>query len=443
MRRRLAMVTLAVASLVVLAFLIPLAALVRNQAENRALTRAERQAQSIAAALAVAGSTETGSSVPPELAATVVQAFGSPDGVTVIFPAPLPTGLVMVGSPVELGPSIERAREGVAFTARASGGAEVLVPVRLADTPSSGNSIVVRTFVSDEELKMGVSAAWFMLSGLGVFLIVVAVLAADRLGRSMVTSVTALSRTARALGDGDLSARVEPAGPPEVADVGEAFNFLAGRLGMLLSAARESVADLSHRLRTPLTALRLQAETLSDPTEAAQLRADIDRMERAVDRMIEEARSPEQYNGEVVGSDLASVVRHRATFWKVLADEQGRPSSVHTAGGELLVGLPPDELGALVDTLIANVFSYTPAGAGYSISAQPGREESAILVVEDEGPGFADADVVGRGMSGSGSTGLGLDIAMRSAERTGGDLRVANRAEGGARVEVTFREAQM
>ena len=61
---------------------------------------------------------------------------------------------------------------------------------------------------------------------------------------------------ALALGGGDLDRRVAPAGPHEIADVGVAFNFLAERLRLLLAGERESVADLSHRLRTPLTALR-------------------------------------------------------------------------------------------------------------------------------------------------------------------------------------------
>ncbi|NIS31581.1 MAG: HAMP domain-containing protein, partial [Actinobacteria bacterium] len=179
-----------------------------------------------------------------------------------------------------------QARGGAAFSAQIEGGAEVLVPVLVADTPAGGSTVVVRTVVSDEDLTEGVRTAWIMLSGLGLFIVVVAALAADRLGRTIVRPVTALSRAARSLGGGDLDTRVDPAGPMEVAEVGEAFNFLAARLRVLLEAERESIADLSHRLRTPLTALRLQAETLTNREEAATLLADIDSLERAVSRMI-------------------------------------------------------------------------------------------------------------------------------------------------------------
>ncbi|MBT8208117.1 MAG: two-component sensor histidine kinase, partial [Acidimicrobiia bacterium] len=68
MRRQLAFVTLAVASLVVIAFLVPLGVLVRDQAADRALTRAERFGESVAAALAVASGTQTAAAVEPRLA---------------------------------------------------------------------------------------------------------------------------------------------------------------------------------------------------------------------------------------------------------------------------------------------------------------------------------------------------------------------------------------
>ena len=431
MRRQLAFVTLAVASLVVLAFLIPLAALLRNQAETRAFSLAERDAQSIAATLAVIGVTEGGTEITLGMAQATLEAFGERDDVTVIFP----DGQFR-GAAFDESPNILAARDGLAFTAITEGGAEVLVPVLVSDSPDVGSTIVVRRFVADEELNKGVAVAWLLLAGLGIFLVVVAVVAADRLGRSMVRPVTALSRAARSLGTGDLEARVEPRGPEEIAEVGEAFNFLAGRLDGLLSAERESIADLSHRLRTPLTALRLQAETLEDRDEAASLLADIDRLELAVDRMIEEARMPsrDQANTE---SDLGAVVRHRATFWKVLADEQGRPSSVHTSGGPLPVRISSEDLGAVIDTLIENVFAHTPPGTGYYISSA-GRGDAAALIVDDDGPGFDDDHVLRRGASRGGSTGLGLDIALRAAERSGGSLALVNRPEGGARVEVTF-----
>lgn len=433
MRRRLAFLSLAISTLVVVAFLVPLGILVRNQAENRALTRGERFSQSVAASLAVAGSAESGPGVTPDLAEIVIDAFGDPEGTSVIFP----DGTV-VGTPIEISSNVERAQAGAAFTARIPGGAEVLVPVLVADSPTNDDTVVVRTFVSDEELTEGVLTAWLMLGALSLFLIVVAMIAADRLGQSIVRPVTDLSRAAHRLGSGDLETRVDPAGPAEIAEVGEAFNVLAGRLGDLLEAERESVADLSHRLRTPLTALRLQAETVSDREDSDALLSDVRRMETAVDSMITEARARSSYDQPISVSDLGEIVTHRSAFWQVLADEQGRATAVIVEPGNHLVPAPAHELGALVDVLIENVFTHTPQGIGYQIRVRSLGDGRTEFLVEDAGAGFDGLGVVRRGESTSGSTGLGLDIVAKTADRYGGSFRIGEAQSGGALVGVVF-----
>ena len=121
---------------------------------------------------------------------------------------------------------------------------------------------VISTLMSEAVLDAGVWRAWGVLAALAVTLFVLALVVADRLARSLTRPVTDLAVTAERLGRGDLSARVVPDGPDEVREVGHALNTLAARIGELLTHERESVADLSHRLRTPVTALRLDAEAL-------------------------------------------------------------------------------------------------------------------------------------------------------------------------------------
>ncbi len=94
----------------------------------------------------------------------------------------------------------------------------------------------------------------------------------------------------------------------ELVDSGEAFNALVVRLSQLLTDEREKVADVSHRLRTPLTALRLQAETVdTSPELRRDLLEDVDALERAVTEMIEEVRNPAASTG---GCDLVAAVRN-------------------------------------------------------------------------------------------------------------------------------------
>jgi methyl-accepting chemotaxis protein len=92
-------------------------------------------------------------------------------------------------------------------------------------------------------LRAGVARTWLVLGGLGVVLLMLALLVADRLAWSMTRPLTELAATAHRLGSGDLTARAAPGGPPEVRDVGLAVNQLARRIGELLTAEREAAAD--------------------------------------------------------------------------------------------------------------------------------------------------------------------------------------------------------
>jgi len=407
--------------MLVVAFVVPLGLLVKEQTRDRALAHGERTGQAVASGLAVAASLSP--DLPKDLIALVVTTSG--DALTSVF---LPDGAV-IGLPAEPSPAAEQARAGRALSAAAPGGVEVLVPV----TGPAG-VLVVRSWVPAGELTEGVAAAWLALSGLGAILILAAVALADRLGAALVRPVTALARAARCMAAGDLQARVAPEGPPEITDAGSAFNHLAERLGDLVAAERESLADLSHRLRTPLTALRLQAESLP---EGQGLLEDVDRLARQVDALIAEARRGSPAAG-LRRADLSSVASARAAFWQVLADDQGRRVRLAIAPGPLWVSLTEDELGAAFDTLLENVFTHTPPGTAYAVAVSSPDTSHALLVVEDEGPGFRRPGLTERGVSEAGSSGLGLDIARRAARHAGGDLTLAERQGGGARVEVRF-----
>jgi signal transduction histidine kinase len=290
---------------------------------------------------------------------------------------------------------------------------------------------VERSFVPSRLLHRGVAGAIGVLLGLGLGLLLLGMLVADRLARGTVRPVAALARTAHHLAEGDLSARVQPTGPTEVREVGAAVNRLAGRIGELLAAERESVADLSHRLRTPLTALRLEAEALRDARESAQVGAAVEALERTVDDVIRSARRPVR-EGLAAQCDAVTVVRDRAAFWRVLAEDQDRELAVTLATGPLVVRLLPEDLAAAVDALLGNVFAHTPEGTSAEVTV---RSTPAGVEVEvaDRGPGLPPA-ATERGHSGAGSTGLGLDIARRTAEAAGGDLVLSDRPAGGASI---------
>jgi signal transduction histidine kinase len=287
-------------------------------------------------------------------------------------------------------------------------------------------------------LRKGVVPAVTVLTVLGVGLLLLTVFLADRLAAGTVRPMKNLARTALALGAGDLGARATIGGPHEVREVGQAVNVLAQRIGELLVAERESVADLSHRLRTPLTALRLDAEAVRDRAQRERLLERLDALQRTVDEVIHEARRPVR-EGVSAGCDAVQVVRERARFWSVLMEDQHRAFSVDVSDGSARVRVTEQDLGAAIDALLQNALLHTPEGTPVTVAVRPDGPRTRV-VVADAGPGFAPA-ALDRGHSTSGSTGLGLDIARRTAEASGGRLLAGSSDEGGASITLVLGPA--
>ncbi len=428
MRARLALTAAAVTAMIVLAFCIPLARLIGIVAANRALDAAKLESRSLAGAISAVGGD------PTTTAQLVDQAnAGSPRPITVY----LADGTVL-GPRVPADAEVELARKGRSFTAAgAHGERDVLVGIVGADQKTT----VVRVRVAAALLHRGVQRAWAIVAAIGCLVVVVAVALADRLALSIVRPMVELFSVTGRLQQGDLAARVEPAGPPEVAMVGVAVNGLAERIGDLLAAEREAAADLSHQLRTPLTVLRLDAEGLASAQDRLQIAQDVDRLEQVVTRVIQESRGtarPPTPGGGAARCDLGQVVRDRMAFWSILATGQGRTWRVDVPGGAQPVGVSQSEVEVCLDALVNNVLAHTPAGASFSVSVRRGSGQAFVLVVEDAGPGLPADSLPARGTTSGSGTGLGIDIVRRTAEASGGSVAAGRSSQGGARLEVSF-----
>jgi signal transduction histidine kinase len=134
-------------------------------------------------------------------------------------------------------------------------------------------------------------------------------------------------------------------------------------------------------------------------------------------------------------------VAERVRFWSALAEDERRAFTAHLPRLPLPVRLSHQDLSACVDALIGNVFAHTPEGTTFHVSLAPQPDGGAMLIVADDGRGFATVDAAAaaeRGVSGAGSTGLGLDIVRRAAERTLGGIEVGRARSGGAQITVHF-----
>ncbi|MBM7515656.1 sensor histidine kinase [Nocardioides nitrophenolicus] len=262
----------------------------------------------------------------------------------------------------------------------------------------------------------------FLAAGVtALVLLGLAWLAAEVTGRRIVRPLRRTADTATALSSGDLTARAPAGGPAEVARVATELNALADRIEELLAGEREAAADLSHRLRTPLTAVRLGVEGLPAGPARDELEAAVGGLERSLSHLIRAARSGVRA-GVHLRCDAAAVVTDRAAFWSPLTEDQGRTSELLVAPGPVWVRVGADDLAAAVDALIENVVAHTPEGTSFAVRlAETG--EGVLLEVLDDGPGVP-VSALGRGAAGGGSTGLGLDIARRAAESGGGRLEV-------------------
>ncbi|WP_051852499.1 sensor histidine kinase [Streptomyces aureocirculatus] len=396
-----------------------------------------------------------------------------------------------------VGDAVRLARTGRAFTYEPStGGRQVLVPVHGA----ADGTAVVRVTLTERQLYAGTLTSWLVLAGIGIGLVLLGLLLADQLGARLVGATRSLAGTAERLAAGDMTARAAVEGPPELRLVASELNRLAGRIDELLGAeretARENAADLAHRLRTPVAALRLDAESLRDAGEARRIAGDVAALERSVDEVIRRARLPLR---GAARSDLAEVALERGAFWLPLAEDQGRALSVDVpeptgpprhgcpepglrppggtdsgrlpggtvrgrppgatergrppggtdrgrpqggtdrgrpqGGGKVPVAVSADDLAAALDALIGNVLDHTPQGTAFRITVSVPDPGHARLTVTDEGPGLAESAAATRGTSGAGSTGLGLDIARRTAQDAGGTFGVTT---GPTRVTLTF-----
>jgi signal transduction histidine kinase len=258
---------------------------------------------------------------------------------------------------------------------------------------------------------------------------------------------------ARRLGSGDLTARAPDGGSDEVAAVASAFNGMAEELAARTEALvaadrarRQLLADVSHELNTPITAMRGYLETLSMPemTLEPETRArylaivgdETARLERLVGELLELARleggGGSLTRAPIPVADLFARVRARH---ERAAAAAGVAIEADVEAGAGIVDGDRARLEQALQNLAANALRYAPRGSAVRLTARNDGSTIALLV-SDEGPGipaeqvghvferFYKIDQSRAGEAGSGS-GLGLSIVKAIVERHGAQISVA------------------
>ena len=280
-----------------------------------------------------------------------------------------------------------------------------------------------------------------------------------------------LETAARALGEGRTDVRASETGGDEVTALAQEFNRMADDLqqrAAALSASdkarRQLLADVSHELMTPLTAIRGYTETLTMP----QIPLDADTRRRYL-----EVVNQETYKLEAIIGDLLDVARlegggetfHRRAvsveelFRRIL--DRHHPAIRHkeisvtmdVAPEAAEVTADPGRLEQALQNLAANAIRHIPQGGSLTLRADA-DDERVRIVVQDSGPGipaehlphifdrFYKAEASRAGTSVPSGSGLGLSIVQAIVHKHGGTVRAANAPEGGAVFEISLPSDQ-
>jgi signal transduction histidine kinase len=315
---------------------------------------------------------------------------------------------------------------------------------------TSGSRIVgvVRVTQSVNAVHARIRRGIVALAGIGALALLIGLVVAWILAGSLSRPLLRLAATARKVEGGDLDARAEETGPTETREVAIAFNEMTARLGTVLAAQREFVANASHQLRTPLTGLRLRIEAARSKEGAgadAELEAaerELERLARLLTSLLTLAREGDK-PGRSVPVSLARAAERAHERWAAAAESAGR--ELELAGhADATIEASEEDVAIVLDNLIENALRYSPS----RVTVDWGRDDGeAWLAVLDEGPGLEPGaeervfERFARGASDGGGTGLGLAIVETLAHRWNGTAMLANRSGGGTRAEVRFPAA--
>jgi signal transduction histidine kinase len=306
-------------------------------------------------------------------------------------------------------------------------------------------------------LNQNIDNLWLYLIVLAGVALAAAVLVAIYLARWVSRPLARLDTAAGKIADGDLTVRASPGnGPPELRRMAATFNMMAGRLEALVHGHRAMLADASHQLRTPLTALRLRLDLLAtdaSPATAAELagaQEEIARLSRLVDGLLATARA-EAMTEQLETIDVLEAITERVAAWQPVADGHDVKLIAEVSGGSggaagrPMVALGAGHLEQILDNLIDNAIDALtapdagPVGGSIRTSATA-TDTGTLLTVADDGPGMTAQErsrAFLRYTTGSqNGTGLGLAIVHRLVTANGGAIRLADTAGGGLTVEI-------
>ena len=296
--------------------------------------------------------------------------------------------------------------------------------------------------------------------GPGLLLLVAGIVALAALGARLLSSQLArrlepLAAASRQVASGDMKARVDTTGDPDLDEVAGAFNEMATELEATRQREREFILGVGHDLRTPLTTITGYAEALETgdigEEELGRIGAVLGIQSKQLGRLIDDLATlarleqPEFSLREEevdVGAHVAEVVEG----FERRATELGVTVEVDAEEG-VLAETDPDRLGQIAQNLVENALRHTPEPGRITVSVDSDGDD-VVLAVADSGAGISPEDLphvfdryfVGRRRSlRNEGTGLGLSIVKGLVDRMGGSVEAESTPGKGTKITVRLR----
>ena len=309
-------------------------------------------------------------------------------------------------------------------------------------------AVGVSTLVSSVGFRLGLPLLLRPLISASIALAMVQLLA-----RGMTSPLREMAHAARAMAGGDYAKRVTATSQDEVGDLARAFNAMAAELAEVDRARRDLVANASHELRTPITALQAVLENVVDgvePPDPETLRTmlrQVERLSRLVSQLLDLSR---------LESGTAPLERRLFALGEVLGDAADE-CRLHAPGVHLDVRVDPaglsvnadrDRVHQVVANLLENAVRHSPEGGRVQLRATSSTRGRVTIEVSDEGPGIDDADATrvferfyradAARSARQGGAGLGLAIARWIVDLHGGEIRPERREPHGCRMVIVL-----
>lgn len=296
----------------------------------------------------------------------------------------------------------------------------------------------------DQEFRQNSYQAMF-------FAALVAIVLASCIGflfaRNLVSPINRMTKTARAIKEGNLSARTGLTGDDEIARLGETFDAMADSVEKDRELERRLTTDVAHELRTPLMAIQSTVEAMvdgvfeADEERLVTVNSEVQRLSRLVDALLKLSRlenraTPMKEQMVNVGELIEGIIATHEAF----VSDSGLSLHYHAEPNVLVVG-DPDMIRQATANLISNAVRYTPEGGRIDVTVKKG-DIMASIAVQDTGIGltpeeskmvfsrFWRADA-GRNRE-SGGLGVGLAVVKEIVDRHGGWVQVTGKKDEGA-----------